>query len=875
MSKLVQDSRVAIVGAGPAGSLFALHLSRFARQVGLRLRITLFEPRLFESPGPAGCNKCAGILSSSLVHNLSRLGLCVPDHVIANRIGGYRLHTCHGSVEAHQPHPLEPILSVFRGCGPRAAGTLERDTFDGHLLRCAVDRGVELRKEEVDAVGADGLRPQLMVDGRVQGFDLLVLAVGVNSRLGRNILGPYRAPATRSMVQNELALGRSTIADRIGDNVHVFLLPGRRLVFATMVPKGEFVTVSLMGATATPLTMEEFLADPLVQQLIPAGTSRSCRCRPRISVGQAIRPYGERFVVVGDAATSRLYKDGIGSAYQTARQAAWTAVFHGVAERDFARHFHPLCKAIDRDNAFGRALFAVHRRLKDSRTFFVLQDRLLASERTAPFPARQMDPLNWGMFTGAESYTSLFRRLLSPRLWSGFVRAALARTPPPAAVEIGLSMAGKPPSSGRREAPGVLRRVRRVLILGGGFAGVHTALQLERRLGREGSVEVVLVSKENFFLFTPLLHEAATGGVETRHIAIPIRRLRGYRRFAFRNAAVRSIDLESRGVRTSLGDVEYDSLVLALGSTTDMRDIQGQEDRVLRLKCLGDAIALRNHVIGCFERACVGDGDASSLLTFVVVGGGITGVQLASALNDFCRRYLPRDYIRVPARQVRVLLVQDEPSVLPEMDGRFAAAARDALEAQGVEVLTGVRVTEVGERSLTTSDGIEVPTETIIWTPGIVANPVVSALQDERDEIGRVVVDDTLRVPGRSGVYALGDNAHLLDPATGLPLPATAHIAIRQPRTVAHNIWADMHGRQRRPYVYRHMGQLVSLGPRTALADLYGLRFTGLGPRVLWSLAYAGLMKGRYNQARVVTDWALGVLFGRDSTLLRGFGPTR
>ncbi len=854
--KLEPGSRVAIVGGGPAGSLFALHLLEYSRQAGLGVHVTLFEPREFGACGPAGCNMCAGILSAPLVHGLGRLGLHIPSSTVMNRIRSYCMHSPFGSFEVPQPHPLEPILSVFRGAGPCDTEPGPAASFDQFLLHAAVQRGARLDGRGVDDVYAGPSGPRVRVGDETLDCELLVLATGINSPLPSRVLPPYQRPPTRRMAQDELLVGAEVIGRKLGNRVHIFSLPGDRLDFGTLIPKGDYVSVSLLSGLSRPMGLEEFLEHPQVAAWLPDSYERSCGCRPRIAVGPARNPYGDRVVVVGDASVTRLFKDGIGTALQTARRAAHTAVFHGVSRGDFRRHYRPLCGQLARDNTYGRALLGLHRRLEGSRRFFELQAAVIEDEKTAPYPARLLDQVSWGMFTGALPYRSIFGRLLSPRLWWSFARAALG----------GPAPATRPASEGSMIQS---RSTRNVLILGGGFAGVTTALKLEKRLRRDPGVRITLVSDENYFLFTPMLHEVASGHIETRHIAEPIRRLRGKRRFDFVQADVQAVDLDAKVVRTHRGDMPYDALVLALGSVTDYDAIEGKRQHVLGLKSLTDAMALRNHVIRMFERADASSADPSQALTFVVVGGGITGVQAVADVNDLVRRALTHEYVRIHPDSIRVLLLQDHDSVLPEMHPRMAEAARRTLEDSGVEVLTGTAVTDVGEGWVQLDGRRRIDTGTVVWAPGIQANPVSAALPVPRDGIGRIRVNDRLEVPGYPGVYALGDNAHQPHHVTGAPLPPTAHIAIRQPRAVAHNVAAFLRGGAPRAYHYWHMGQMVSLGPRSASAEVLGVRVHGFVGRLFWQAAYSTLMKGRHNQVRVLADWSLTGVFGRDSTLLR------
>jgi len=865
MTTLEPDARIAVIGGGPAGACFALHLLQLAPQVGLAPRVTIFEPRRFEAPGAAGCNMCAGLLAPHVLHDLARLDLRLPDRVVMSTIESYRLHSPHGAVEVAQPHAMEKVVTVYRGGGPPTAepgGSPGERSFDGFLLETAIRRGARHEEQRVAEVDLRGPRPLLRAGGRWIEADLLVVAAGVNSPLIRKLPPPYEPPATARMSQVELSADPGEVERLLGDSVHVFVLPDERLLFGTLIPKGQHVNVALLGHGPDPMEIDEFLDDPRVRRWLPGPVRAGCRCRPRIAVGPSRHPIAERFVVIGDGAGSRLYKDGIGSAMRTARAAARTAVLHGVSARDFRRHYLPACRRLARDNRVGAALFGLHRRVKDSPLFFDLQTRVLAGERTAPFRDRMLDQVNWGMFTGAYPYRQVALRLLSPRLWWRFAAAAAARSLGPPRTRREDRPVSEAPDAGTP---------RRVVVLGGGFGGMGVIRRLERSLGRDPDISITLISDENFFLFTPMLHEVASGGIETRHIATPIRRLRNPRRFRFQRARVEGIDLRRRAVATDRGEIDYDVLVLALGSETDTRIIEGRERHVLGLKTLEDGITLRNHVIRMFEAASSGEADPSSALTFCVVGGGTHGVQTAGEINEMVRRELPRDYTAISADRVRVLLIQDDDRLLPELHPRIALWAREALEEQGIEVWTGTRVSQVEDGCLTVEDGTRVETRSIVWTPGIVASPIVRDLEGvEHDGLGRVVVDEHLRLPGFPEVFALGDNACQRDPRTGIPVPATAHVAVRQPRAVAPNVVAHLRGGPMRTYRYLHMGQLVSLGPRNALAQVFGVRSRGFLTRLLWQSAYAALMPGRYAQVRVLTDWALGLIFGRDSTLLRG-----
>ncbi|MBI2857694.1 MAG: NAD(P)/FAD-dependent oxidoreductase [Chloroflexi bacterium] len=414
-------------------------------------------------------------------------------------------------------------------------------------------------------------------------------------------------------------------------------------------------------------------------------------------------------------------------------------------------------------------------------------------------------------------------------------------------------------------------RATEIVVLGGGFGGVYTLIGLEKALRKCPGARITLVSNENFFLYTPLLHEVATGGIETRHIAYPIRRLfRKRHRFEFRMCRVERVDLTQRRVILDHGELSYDFLVLALGSTTNMTSLPGYSQNVFTLKNLLDGVQIRNHIIRMFETAdCETDQKRQKqLLTFVVVGPGYTGVQLVADLRSFVRHSLLKKYPRIDPAMVRVMLIGDRGYILSGRDRKLGDASVRQLRKLGVEIRLNTQITRLWDHGMELDHMEMEPTETIIWAAGIVASPVVSAIDAEKDELGRIKVDRFLRVPGYPGVYALGDNAHFEDAATGAVLPPRAHYAVRQPKVVVSNILAELINGQPREYLYHDAAELVSLGPRNAVMNLYGFHISGLVARFIWLTGYLAIMMGLYNRTRVLLDWLLAMIFDRDSTLL-------
>lgn len=412
--QLKPGSRVAVIGGGPAGSFFALHLLKGARALGLPLHVTVFERRHFELPGPTGCNMCAGILSSRVVKGLHDLGLTIPPSVIMGRLQRYVLHWRQTTIIIEKPDPNRQILSVFRGAGPRN-GTLAPETsFDAFLLSQAEAAGATITPERVLEVNFHPGEPAEIRSTHAQApFDLVVLACGINTRPPTLFGMHYQKPPFTTMAQDEIRLNRP--ADP--DSVHVYCDEPPGLLFGGLVPKGEYINVSLLGHGLPGQSVDQFLAALRQRGVIKGEHERLCGCRPRVATGPATGFYGDRFVAVGDAAVTRLYKDGIGSALQTAQSAARVVLEHGITSRDFARHYLPVVRAIERDNRYGHWLFRSWQLVKGEGILSTLGQRILMVEGQLVPAQRAHRRLLWYMFTGDAPYRSIMFGLLS---WPSF-----------------------------------------------------------------------------------------------------------------------------------------------------------------------------------------------------------------------------------------------------------------------------------------------------------------------------------------------------------------------------------------------------------------------------------------------------------------------
>ncbi len=420
---------------------------------------------------------------------------------------------------------------------------------------------------------------------------------------------------------------------------------------------------------------------------------------------------------------------------------------------------------------------------------------------------------------------------------------------------------------GFRKVPLPASENTRILILGGGFGGLYAALEMERTLADVPGVEITLVNRDNFFLFTPLLHEVAASDIDVTHIVSPIRQL--LRKARFFNGNVESIDLEKKSVVVSHGgehhrhDLAYDHLLIALGSVTNLRMLPGEED-VMTMKSLGDAIQLRNRLIGLLEAAdfdCFPE-EREPLLNVVVAGGGFAGVETVAAVNDFLQGAL-RFYPHLNRRMIRVVLVHAGPCILPELGQELGIYARRKLEARGVEIRTGSTVTSFLGSVVVLHDGTRIPANTLVWAAGTSPNPLIEGLACVKDR-GRIVVDDFLEVPGHPGVWALGDCALVPDPSTGGYCPATAQHALRQGSVAGRNIAAAVLGARKQPFGFRTIGALAAIGRRTGVARIFGVNFSGFIAWWMWRTVYLGKLPRFEKKLRVALDWTLDLVFSKD-----------
>jgi NADH dehydrogenase len=470
---------------------------------------------------------------------------------------------------------------------------------------------------------------------------------------------------------------------------------------------------------------------------------------------------------------------------------------------------------------------------------------------------------------------------------------------------------------------------KRIVILGGGFGGVSVLKKLQNHFQTDVSVDITMVSKDNYLLFTPMLHEIASGMIETRHIVTPIREFCNRSRFYC--AAVKNIDLERKeiSIRSSTSSasalaeiiggsssnlsttatnilesktpscINYDYLVIALGSETKFFGMSDIQQNAFTIKTIIDAINLRNHIIYLLEQSdqlllsssAVPAANIDNihgytynaktlaelqkkLLTFVVVGGGFAGVETAGEINDFIRDSVKEYYHNIDRNNIRVIVVHSGDRLLPEMSKELSEFALERLRKSRIEIILNQRVTGATPNTVSLKDGTTIPTKTIIWSGGVAPSSLLTGISCEHDhKSGRITVDKYLELPNYNGVYAVGDCAYIIDPSSGNPYPPTAQHAIREGAIVANNIVASIEGRleDRKIFDYKTKGMMASIGKRTGIGNLLGIEVQGLLAWLIWRSYYLVHLPTLQKKIRVLADWIIDMFFKRDVTMLKTF----
>ncbi|MBA2443557.1 MAG: NAD(P)/FAD-dependent oxidoreductase [Rubrobacter sp.] len=413
---------------------------------------------------------------------------------------------------------------------------------------------------------------------------------------------------------------------------------------------------------------------------------------------------------------------------------------------------------------------------------------------------------------------------------------------------------------------------KKVLVIGGGFGGYSAAKRLTDLTEEREDVGVMVVAKDNFFTFWPMVPGIVSSDIDARNVAQPLRRALVFAGASFRRAEIESIDTERRVVNAEGREFPYDELVLSLGGAPNFFGIPGVEEHAMNMRGVEDAERIRNRVIERFEEVSLIRGEVpESKLTFVVIGAGATGVETASEIHSLVHDALAPDYPNLDPNRVRIILLEGLDRILPEIDPALQRAARAQLVSQHIEVRTGLLAQEITGDRVKLNDGTEIHTENVIWTAGNRPNPVTQELGLPADEKNGIVVDEYLRVQDTPHVWAIGDCAAAPDGKGGLA-PPNAQAANQQGYGIAPNLLRTLDGREDllEPFEYKPIGQLVEIGGDFAVNEVMGVRFSGLLASLFWRAAYLTRLESPQSRARIAVDWILGLFLRPAVTQLRG-----
>lgn len=407
---------------------------------------------------------------------------------------------------------------------------------------------------------------------------------------------------------------------------------------------------------------------------------------------------------------------------------------------------------------------------------------------------------------------------------------------------------------------------RKIGVLGGGFGGLYAVSCISRHLGRR--VDVTLFDRNNYLLYTPVLHEMATGTVNARHIVIPIRQIIDPRKVHIRCEEVTSVDLAEKAMETASGRFLFDFLILSPGSISNFYSIPGAEKNAITFKSIEDAIQLRNRLIGALERGAIerDPEKKKKQLTIVVAGGGCTGVEVAAEMAQFIQIILHRDYPEIKRSEVRILLVEAMDRILPSFPEYLSGIALVRLRKMGVEVLLDKQIQKVEEELIELRNKEEIPYGIFVWAGGIKASSLTLKPEVKRDRVNRIVVNERLEIENHPGVYMIGDGAHFS--RNGNPLPSTASVAVQEARHVARSLQLRLKNREVPAFRFHYRGDMASLGFMSGVAEIYGRRLKGFPAWVMWKAFKLAMLPRYKTRAQIIADWMITLLFKRDTSKL-------
>ena len=414
---------------------------------------------------------------------------------------------------------------------------------------------------------------------------------------------------------------------------------------------------------------------------------------------------------------------------------------------------------------------------------------------------------------------------------------------------------------------------KKILILGAGFGGQTVLNGLLHSLKQQYDIEITLIDRHNYFLFSPLLHEVAVGVLPPENICTPIRKLQKSRIYNFVQAHIETINPAERKVDTSAGTFNYDYLVIALGGITDNTAIQDIQDstHLYTLKTIQDATRIKNQIIEMFEKASVQSDPAvvKQQMTFIILGGGYTGVQFAAGLSDATHQCISASYGHLDPANIKIVLLESGDRIIRDLPEKYSQYVTRYLKKRGIKVMINSRVTGIENGSVKINEKDTINAQTLVYVPGVVANPLIAATGIDCDNKGRAIVNEYMEATGFPGIYAVGDCAHYEDPVTGKVARPRAHIAVRQARVVAKNLAAEIKGKRKRKYIYSDSEEIISLGKSNALLRLRGVWIHGIIAVLAWVMSYSLLAFGRKNRLKIAIDWALSWIYGPDFMIVK------
>ncbi len=407
---------------------------------------------------------------------------------------------------------------------------------------------------------------------------------------------------------------------------------------------------------------------------------------------------------------------------------------------------------------------------------------------------------------------------------------------------------------------------RKIGILGGGFAGLYTIFYIRKYLG-EG-IDITLFDKRNYLLYTPVLHEMATGTVNARHVVIPIREVIDPRQVHIRCEKVIMVDLTGKAFETPSGVFTFDYLFLAPGSEPNFYSIPGVPENCIPFKTIEDAIRLRNHLVNVLEQGALekDSQERRRLLTIVVAGGGCTGVEVVAEIAQFINLILNKDYPEIKRSEVRIYLIEALDKILPSFPQYLSNMATERLRRMGIEILLDSPIQWANEESIGLKDGREIPNGTLVWAGGVRARDVSLRPEVERDQNGRIIVDDHLGIPSYPGVFAIGDGAHFR--YHGNSLPPTASVAVQEARYVAKNVLLRIQEREIPAFHFHYRGDMASLGFMFGVSEVYGRHFKGFIAWILWKFFKLAMLPRYKTRFQIIADWLITLAFRRDTSKL-------